>query len=45
MLGDAARQPRQADDGNAIGKAGDAGDRLLELDRIALAFGHDDGGD
>ena len=26
--------------GHAAGKSGDAGDRVVEFDRIALAFGH-----
>ena len=38
MLVDAGRQARQADDVDAIGKARDAGDRVVEFDRVALAF-------
>ena len=44
MLVDAARQPRQADDADAVGKARDAGDGVVELDRVALALAHHDGG-
>src|SRR6476646_6435977 len=45
MTIDAGRQTRQADHRRAGGKARNAGDRILELDRIALALRHHDGDD
>ena len=45
MLDDAGGQPRQADDVDAVGKARDTGNGVVEFDRIALAFAHHNGRD
>jgi hypothetical protein len=45
MLVDAGRQSRQTDHADAMREAGDAGDGVVEFDRIALALAHHDGGD